>query len=35
MAQKNKVEGVTHTYGSALKGFAAKIPVGNLEAVGF
>ena len=33
MTQKNKVEGVTHTYGSALKGFAAKIPVGKLEAV--
>ncbi len=32
LAQKNGLE-VTHTYGNALKGFAAKIPAGRLDAV--
>ncbi len=32
LAQKNGLE-VTQTYGNALKGFAAKIPAGRLDAV--
>jgi hypothetical protein len=33
MAQEDKVEEVTHTYESALKGFAAKIPQGRVDDV--
>lgn len=33
LSQENKLGEVTHTYGSALKGFAAEIPAGKVEAV--
>ena len=33
LSQENKVEEVTHTYGAALKGFAAEIPDGKVGAV--
>lgn len=33
MARANEVEEVTHTYGSALKGFAARIPAGRVDDV--
>jgi subtilisin family serine protease len=33
LSQQNKVQDVTHTYGAALKGFAAAIPAGKVGAV--